>query len=58
MAYQAWFQCINEKCNQTYPLNKIVYRCTACDSLLEVKHDMKALAQRSPLGWMKLFEDR
>jgi len=58
MAYSAWFQCINEKCNETYPLNKIVYRCKSCDSLLEVKHDMKALAQRSALGWMKLFEDR
>ncbi len=58
MAYKAWFQCINEKCNETYPLNKIVYRCKSCDSLLEVKHDMKALSQRSALGWMKLFEDR
>ncbi len=58
MSYRAWFQCINEKCNETYPLNKIVYRCKNCDSLLEVKHDMKALAQRSALGWMKLFEDR
>jgi len=58
MSYSAWFQCINEKCNETYPLNKIVYRCKTCDSLLEVKHDMKALAQRSALGWMKLFEDR
>jgi len=58
MAYSAWFQCINEKCNETYPLNKIVYRCKTCDSLLEVKHDMKALAQRSALAWMKLFEDR
>jgi len=58
MAYSAWFQCINEKCNEQYPLNKIVYRCKTCDSLLEVKHDMKALAQRSALGWMKLFEDR
>jgi len=58
MAYKAWFQCINEKCNETYPLNKIVYRCTACDSLLEVKHDMMALGHRSAKAWMKLFEDR
>jgi threonine synthase len=58
MSYQAWFQCINEKCNQRYPLNKIIYRCTACDSLLEVKHDMQALAHRSAKAWMKLFEDR
>jgi len=58
MSYSAWFQCINEKCNEQYPLNKIVYRCKTCDSLLEVKHDMKALAHRSAKAWMKLFEDR
>ena len=58
MSYRAWFQCINEKCNERYPLNKIVYRCKTCDSLLEVKHDMQALAHRSALAWMKLFEDR
>ena len=58
MPYKAWFQCINEKCNQQYPLNKIIYRCTSCDSLLEVKHDMQALAHRSATAWMKLFEDR
>ncbi len=58
MSYRAWFQCINEKCNERYPLNKIVYRCKTCDSLLEVKHDMQALAHRSAQAWMKLFEDR
>ena len=58
MPYSAKFQCINEKCNETYPLNKIVYRCKSCDSLLEVKHDMKALSHRSAKAWMKLFEDR
>ncbi len=58
MSYRAWFQCINEKCNEQYPLNKIVYRCKSCDSLLEVKHDMQALAHRSAKAWMKLFEDR
>jgi len=58
MSYRAWFQCINEKCNEQYPLNKIVYRCKTCDSLLEVKHDMQALAHRSAKAWMKIFEDR
>ncbi len=58
MQYRAWFQCINEKCNETYPLNTIIYRCRNCNSLLEVRHDMKALADRSPKAWMKLFEDR
>ncbi len=58
MPYRAWFQCINEKCNETYPLNKVIYRCKACNSLLEVRHDMKALANRGAKAWMKLFEDR
>jgi len=58
MPYQAWFQCINEQCNERYPLNTIIYRCKTCDSLLEVRHDMQALAHRSGKAWMKLFEDR
>jgi len=58
MSYRAWFQCINEKCNEKYPLNTVIYRCKACDSLLEVRHDMQALSHRSAKAWMKLFEDR
>src|SRR5437588_4399806 len=58
MSYRAWFQCINAECGATYPLNRIVYQCERCDSLLEVKHDLKALARRDAKGWMKLFEDR
>jgi threonine synthase len=58
MPYKAWFQCINEKCNETYPLNTVIYRCKRCDSLLEVRHDMQKLARRDAKAWMKLFEDR
>jgi threonine synthase len=58
MPYKAWFQCINEQCNETYPLNTIIYRCKTCDSLLEVRHDLQALGHRSAQAWMKLFEDR
>ena len=58
MPYKAWFQCINEKCNETYPLNTVIYRCKGCDSLLEVRHDMQKLARRDAKAWMKLFEDR
>ena len=57
-SYKAWFQCIDEKCNEKYPLNTVIYRCKSCDSLLEVRHDMTALALRSAKAWMKLFEDR
>ena len=58
MPYRAWFQCINEQCKAQYPLNKIIYRCNACGSLLGVNHDMQALARRDAKAWMKLFEDR
>jgi len=58
MSYRAWFQCINPQCGAKYPLNSIIYRCGNCGSLLEVTHDMQALAQRSSKDWKKLFEDR
>jgi threonine synthase len=58
MQYKAWFQCINPQCKTKYPLNKIIYRCESCSSLLEVQHDMEALARRDAKAWMKLFEDR
>ncbi len=58
MTYKAWFQCINPECKTTYPLNKIIYRCGSCASLLEVRHDMNALARRDAKSWKKLFESR
>jgi threonine synthase len=35
-----------------------VYRCGRCDSLLEVRHDVEALRNRSAVSWMRLFDDR
>lgn len=58
MPYRAWFQCINPECGDTYPLNSIVYQCKRCNSLLEVQHDMKALAALSGKDWKTLFEKR
>jgi len=58
MHYNAWFQCINQQCKTKYPLNKIIYRCETCGSLLEVRHDMNALSERSADAWKKLFDDR
>src|SRR5512147_1847361 len=58
MPYRAWFQCIKEQCKERYPLNTIIYRCKTCGSLLEVQHDIHALARRDAKAWMKLFEDR
>jgi threonine synthase len=58
MSYRAWFQCINEKCGATYPLNTVVYQCERCQALLEVQHDLKALGQLDGPAWKKLFEER
>lgn len=58
MSYRAWFQCINEQCKAQYALNSVVYRCQVCDSLLEVRHDLKALSRRDARAWMKLFDER
>ena len=43
MSYNAWFQCING-CPGQYSLLEIIYRCPSCGDLLEVRHDMEALA--------------
>ena len=58
MSYRAWFQCIKTDCAATYPLNRIVYHCTQCGSLLEVQHDTQALAQKDARTWKALFEER
>lgn len=58
MSYRAWFQCIHPECGQTYPLNRVVYHCERCQSLLEVQHDLNALSRRGAPGWLRLFEER
>lgn len=58
MQYNAWFECINSECQSTYPLNKIIYNCLNCGSLLEVKHDIEALKKRSADSWKTLFDKR
>ena len=58
MSHRAWFKCINPQCGATYPLDAIIYQCKQCQALLEVEHDLKALARRDAAAWMKLFEDR
>ena len=57
MTYSAWFQC-SKGCSGSFPLTQVIYRCPSCDGLLEVGHDVQALATRSPAEWMKLFDDR
>ncbi len=55
--YRAWFQCF-AGCDEQYGLDEIIYRCRECDSLLEVRHDMEALKQRSAEDWKDLFAER
>ncbi|MEW6535235.1 MAG: threonine synthase [Candidatus Auribacterota bacterium] len=58
MGYHAWFQCFNDDCQEKYQLNEIIYNCRKCGSLLEVKHDMNALKDKSPQEWKSLFDSR
>lgn len=55
MNYNAWFE---SESGCTYPLNEIIYRCKKSNGLLQVKHNMDALKQRSPEDWKTLFEQR
>ena len=58
MEFKAWFQCINPECESQYELTEIIYRCKKCGELLEVRHDMDLLKQRSSEKWKTLFESR
>jgi threonine synthase len=58
MSYSAWFECIGEGCGTRFPLDEVVYECSRCGSLLEVRHDLQALWKRSAVSWMRLFDDR
>lgn len=57
MNYNAWFQC-SQGCAETYQLSDVIYRCQNCDGLLEVRHDIDALKERSAAEWKTLFEQR
>ena len=45
-------------CGPAHAFDTQVTRCPACGDLLEVKHDLDALATRSAAEWMQLFESR
>src|SRR6185503_20044737 len=57
MSFHAWFQCFSG-CGVRYRLDQIVYRCESCGGLLEVRHDVAALKQRSAAEWKGLFDSR
>ncbi len=53
----AVFACI-AGCAGTYPLDQPIYRCPTCGSLLEVRHDLAALAATDGAGWRRRFDER
>ena len=57
MTFRAWFQCFSG-CHVRYALDEVVYRCSSCGGLLEVRHDVEALKRRSPQDWKTLFDGR
>ena len=56
MTYRAWFECF-EDCDESYPLTEVVFRCKG-GGLLDVRHDMDALKNRTGTQWRELFESR
>jgi threonine synthase len=56
-SFRASFRCSNG-CDFEAELTEVVYRCPRCQGLLEVHHDMAALATRSAEEWKALFDTR
>ncbi len=57
MPYNCWLECVRG-CGRRYSVFDVVYRCEDCGGLLDVEHDVEALKNRSPVAWMRLFEER
>lgn len=57
MALSAEYRCF-QGCGARYPLDEVVYRCRGCGALLDVVHDVDALAAQSPHAWRELFDGR
>ncbi|MCH2576255.1 threonine synthase [Candidatus Poribacteria bacterium] len=57
MQLTAHFQCASG-CGESYPLNRVIYRCEVCDGLLEVQHDIQQLKKKDAKSWIDLFDER
>lgn len=57
MKFSAEFVCF-DGCGERYPLHEVVTRCQGCGALLDVEHDMDALATLSGKEWKALFDER
>lgn len=57
MTFSAEFRCI-AGCAGGHALDEVIYRCPRCGDLLEVVHDVAALAARPAAAWKQLFAER
>ena len=57
MQLAAHFQCASG-CGESYPLNRVIYRCEVCNGLLEVQHDIQQLKKKDAKSWIDLFDER
>ena len=57
MPYSSWLQCVRG-CQGRHSIYDVVYRCPACGGLLDVEHDLAALADLSAARWKALFDRR
>jgi threonine synthase len=55
--YRAVFRCA-AGCPGEHSIWQPIYHCPRCGDLLQVSHDLEALRHRSPVAWMRLFDDR
>jgi threonine synthase len=55
--YRAVFRCA-AGCPGDHSIWQPLYHCPRCGDLLQVVHDLEALRHRSPVAWMRLFDDR
>ncbi|MDZ7290414.1 MAG: threonine synthase [candidate division KSB1 bacterium] len=55
--FSAHYHCLNH-CLGEYRLDTIIYNCPHCGDLLEVRHDLDALRQKSAAEWKMLFDQR
>jgi threonine synthase len=57
IAFSASFRCAGG-CDYHAALTEVVYECPRCGGLLEVEHDVQALARRPAAEWKALFDGR
>ncbi|MHB1293732.1 MAG: threonine synthase [Anaerolineae bacterium] len=54
---RSWFQCVRG-CEGRYAIFDVIYHCPHCGGLLEVQHDMAALARTDAATWRRTIEAR